>query len=45
MPALEVKVTKAFNHRGKVIYSKPLPEHDIRLQATEMVLKCKQLPK
>jgi hypothetical protein len=34
-------VTKAFNHHGKVIYSKPLPAHDIRLRATEMVLKLK----
>jgi hypothetical protein len=41
LPALEARVTKAFNHPGKVIYSKPLPAHDIRLRATEMVLKLK----
>jgi hypothetical protein len=29
----------AFNHNGKVIYTKPMVAHDVRLKATDMILK------
>jgi hypothetical protein len=41
LPALEATETKVFHHDGKIIYSKPLVAHDVRLRATDLVLKLK----
>ena len=41
LPALEATETKVFHHNGKVTYAKPQVAHDVRLRATDMVLKLK----
>jgi len=41
VPLLNATQVKAFNHEGKVIYSKPLKALDIRLRALEQAFKLK----
>jgi hypothetical protein len=41
LPLLNAKIVRAFTHKGRVIYSKPLADNDTRRQTLDMTFKLK----